>query len=653
MMTHLFLSVLEISISVSLIVLVLLAAAPFVNKRYAAKWKYWIWLFLALRLIIPFSGTDVQNVFSALAQRAAQEKVESGRDHAEGAVDGMTLTGRVIVEIPEQMTTPIAVQSEKHDIRITALDVVAMLWMTGGLVCLSVHMFIYLHYKGRLLKKEIPVEDTHLLRRMLKLKRELKIRSTVQVVESPEAASPMIIGLFRPVLILPEEAYSDEELFFILKHELIHLRHRDVYFKLLFVAACAVHWFNPLIWLMQKEAVVDMELYCDESVIQGINYAGRKAYTETLLSTLHRQCAKRTVLSTQFYGGKKIMKKRFKNILSGKGKKNGAVLLLCAIVVTISLGTLIGCSIARGNTGEGTGQLETEGNQSGGAGSRPEMEGNQSGGAGSQPETEGNPSPADGNLAEMGEEQPMSEADPFVQMAGSWIIDFAMTDQTLWGSGISYGDGMEISASGEFRYYIGIGVGGTGQCEINNGVITVEVLPYEENSEGQEILTFNYVNQNGDEYILMDWYGEDVYWRRGEGQTAEETTVLTFMVEGLEEQVPATLVAGDGYSFYLPDDEWQQSDADTWTALVNEQVSIRVGPLDGRTRAQVEEELLGNGYAAIDGRIFRQDGELINGVELKESENDLWGVYYTYPIDSEEGWGRRISVIADTFAVTF
>lgn len=134
----------------------------------------------------------------------------------------------------------------------------------------------------------------------------------------------MIIGGSQPILVLPEEAYSDEELFFILKHELIHLQHKDIYFKLLFVAACAVHWFNPLVWLMQKEAVVDMELYCDESVIRGISYAGRKAYTETLLSTLHRQCAKRTVLSTQFYGGKKIMKKRFKYILSKKGKKNGA-----------------------------------------------------------------------------------------------------------------------------------------------------------------------------------------------------------------------------------------------------------------------------------------------------------------------------------------
>ena len=118
MMTHLFLSVLEISISVSLIVLVLLVAAPFLNKRYAAKWKYWIWLFLALRLIIPFSGTDVQTVVSALRQRVVQETPESEKGHAAEAAGGMTLTRRVIVEIPEQMTTPIAVQSEKRYIKI-------------------------------------------------------------------------------------------------------------------------------------------------------------------------------------------------------------------------------------------------------------------------------------------------------------------------------------------------------------------------------------------------------------------------------------------------------------------------------------------------------------------------------------------------------
>lgn len=56
-MTNMFLSILEISIPISLIIAVLLLLTPFLNKRYAAKWKYWIWIVLALRLIIPLGGS--------------------------------------------------------------------------------------------------------------------------------------------------------------------------------------------------------------------------------------------------------------------------------------------------------------------------------------------------------------------------------------------------------------------------------------------------------------------------------------------------------------------------------------------------------------------------------------------------------------------
>lgn len=97
---------------------------------------------------------------------------------------------------------------------------------------------------------------------------------------------------------------------------------------------------------MRKEAAIDMELSCDERVTQGTSYAFRKAYTETLLSMLHKQYISKTVLSTQFYGGTKIMKKRFKNILVKNRKKNGIFILTGAVVLTISLGTLVGCSVA-------------------------------------------------------------------------------------------------------------------------------------------------------------------------------------------------------------------------------------------------------------------------------------------------------------------
>ncbi len=77
------------------------------------------------------------------------------------------------------------------------------------------------------------------------------------------------------------------------------------------------------------------------------------------------------------------------------------------------------------------------------------------------------------------------------------MIDFDRTDPMLWGTGRSFGDGMEISETGGFSYYIGIGVGGTGQCEERGGTVIVEIDPYEEHSPEKEILTLAYENDGG------------------------------------------------------------------------------------------------------------------------------------------------------------
>lgn len=352
MITNIFLSFFEISVSISLVVVVLLLLKSFLNKRYDAKWLYLIWIFIALRLLVPFNGSNGQSVIDTLLKIKSQIVFNSENVYTDTSTEVTTATRHVIVEIPEQMTIPIVTQSEKINFCITLLDIVAFTWMLGSLVLISMHLISYFHYKRQVMKKGTIIKDNRILYQMYKLKRELNIKCTIHAVEFSEADSPMIIGFLKPVLVLPKTQYNSEELFFILKHELVHLKRGDVYLKLLFVAANAVHWLNPLIWIMQKEAVVDMELSCDEKVTQGTDYTVRKAYTETLLSTLHKRCSNKTALSTQFYGGTQIMKKRFKNILLVNEKKNGISILICAVILTISLGTLVGCSMTKDNTAD-------------------------------------------------------------------------------------------------------------------------------------------------------------------------------------------------------------------------------------------------------------------------------------------------------------
>lgn len=349
-MGNIFLSILGISVSVGLIVIGLILLTPFLNKRYAAKWKYLIWIFLALRLLIPFSGANRQDVMDRISQQKAETSFESEENDANNPSETAMPYRGMIVEIPVQMTTPINASSGKNTADITMLDVVTLVWIIGSLIVISVHLISYSHYKRQVVKKGRVIKETRILSQIFRLKRELHISHTVCVMEYDEAESPMIIGFIKPVLVLPKEQYNSEDLFFILKHELVHFKRGDVYLKLLFVTANAFHWFNPIIWIMQKEAVIDMELSCDERVTQGTSFALRKAYTETLLSMLHKQCVRKTVLSTQFYGGTKIMKKRFKNILIKNRKKNGISILICAVILSITLGMMVGCSVTKENT---------------------------------------------------------------------------------------------------------------------------------------------------------------------------------------------------------------------------------------------------------------------------------------------------------------
>lgn len=527
-MGNIFLSILGISVSIGLIVIGLIFLTPFLNKRYAAKWKYLIWIFLALRLLIPFSGADGQDIMDRMSQLKVETNSESEENDANNPTGTAMPYRGIVVEIPAQMTTPIKASSEKSTADITMLDIVTLVWIIGSLIFISVHLISYSHYKRQVLKKGRMIKETRILSQVFRLKRELHIRRTVCVMEYDEAESPMIIGFIKPVLVLPKEQYNSEDLFFILKHELVHFKRGDVYLKLLFVTANAVHWFNPIIWIMQKEAVIDMELSCDERVTQGTSFELRKAYTETLLSMLHKQCVRKTVLSTQFYGGKKIMKKRFKNILIRNRKRNGISILICAVVLSITLGMLVGCSVTKENTEKENIENEDSVNEDMGKGSEP------------------------------------------------------------------------------------------------SGLETAQTAPTPVDNSSAD------------------------------NNTLENTITLTFSKEGEQEQKQATLAIGNGYSFYLPDDEkWHLSAPDLWTTDINEQIALWVTHFEGESVDSVNQKLEGDGYTEDDSyKWWKQEGDLLYHAEQKVFENIIWVIFYSYPVDFEEGWGREFPVIVNTFALS-
>lgn len=374
LLRNILLSVVEVSVSTGVIVLILLLSAPFFHRRYAARWRYYIWIALAVRLVVPVNFSLPERNIEISIPASASASVA---DIAEGGIPLM----------PQGKGT---VQKASG---FSVLDGLAVIWLAVSVCIVLVHICSYCRYKRKLVRGSRRVADEAVLQRFLALKRELKIRKKITVIWCQNTEGPMAIGFFRTFLAIPEGVYSGEELFFILRHELIHFKRHDTFLKFLFMSARAVHWFNPVIAVMQREAAIDMELSCDERVVQGISDRGRKAYIETLMSSLERRYGKTNVLTTQFNGGSRVMKKRFQNILGQSGRKRGLFLLILAACMTLVLGMMTGCTVAQTESTENT---DVQGHQTQGTDEREAPRGEDlaeqdqaQGGSGDMPQQEG------------------------------------------------------------------------------------------------------------------------------------------------------------------------------------------------------------------------------------------------------------------------
>lgn len=108
----------------------------------------------------------------------------------------------------------------------------------------------------------------------------------ISVKYSDKTVSPLTYGVFRPVILLPSDTdFSDQtRLDCILEHEYAHIRHFDSLKKLIAAAALCLHWFNPLVWLMNMLYNRDIELWCDECVIKKFGEESRSTYARVLIT---------------------------------------------------------------------------------------------------------------------------------------------------------------------------------------------------------------------------------------------------------------------------------------------------------------------------------------------------------------------------------
>lgn len=211
-------------------------------------------------------------------------------------------------------------------------------WALGAVCVLGLRLGAWGVYAAHLHRRRVPAEP-----RVQALART-EAGHAVRVFRMDGLFSPLAAGLVRPAVYLPEDV-PDEILPYALAHETCHLRRGDLWFKLLLTVACAMQWFNPLVWAMARAAGRNLELACDAQVLRGRSVAYRQAYGMAILNTLRPGGA--LALAAGFAAAPKFAKERIVSMFDKQKKKTLFPLLaaLCAAVIAAS--ALVSCTEAQ------------------------------------------------------------------------------------------------------------------------------------------------------------------------------------------------------------------------------------------------------------------------------------------------------------------
>ena len=325
-MEALFLRVVWISLTCSVVLVPLLVGKGWLRQHVRAKALYVVWLILALRLVIPVDlslpepavTVEAPSYQVALPARTPSANLPAGAQTEEPSAE----TGQTAPEAASAVRT----------IPVTAL--LSALWLFGVLAAALVQGGGYLLARRRLLRDARP--DLEAEAQAGQTAASLGLKRAVPVRRSRQVRTPMVLGLLRPVLLLPEGQEVDEV---VLCHELTHLKRLDLAYKALLVAACWLHWFNPLVWWMSRAASENLELCCDDDVAAGRDAAFRRKYGELLLSTAEEKPG--PTLSSRFGGSKQAMRDRLTNLFVKK--KRGRLLACTAVALLALVGGLVAC----------------------------------------------------------------------------------------------------------------------------------------------------------------------------------------------------------------------------------------------------------------------------------------------------------------------
>ena len=304
-MTAIFERVLNMSLTGSIVIAVVLLARLLL-RRAPKIYSYMLWAVVLFRLLCPISLSAGLSVLKPLPVTTSQGLSTVTYRPVEPVIPASG-------ELGQEAARPEPAETVKAETGLQAMTLAAAVWLTvgGALAGCSLVQYTVLRRK---LREAVPYRGEILL--------------------SDKIRTPFVMGVLSPKIYLPWDT-PQEERHFIIAHERQHIHRGDPLWKLLGYLALCVHWFNPLVWLAFFLGGKDMEMSCDEAVLNRLGEDIRADYSQALLRLATH---KRLIAGMPLAFGEGETKGRVRNMARWRRPKvwvSGICAVLCLAVLGV------------------------------------------------------------------------------------------------------------------------------------------------------------------------------------------------------------------------------------------------------------------------------------------------------------------------------
>lgn len=346
-MSDLFKEILSMSLSGSLLILLILLLKPILKERFSKAWQYYIWIIVLIRLVLPYSPEF--GIIDSLFQPAAvQSSSEVGTDtqgnniHTEdSSIQSIAEnSAENTVENSTDNTVLHAVSPKGYKEALDGFQIGAYLWLAGMAILFILRLIRYLRFLAFMKNSSEPVSDKRTVQIYKSAALELGITRVPQLKLNSQIASPMLLGLIKPSVYLTDITldWDDTSLYYVLRHELMHYKRHDIWYKWCCGLVSGIHWFNPVILIMNRQISKQCEISCDEAVARDLSKEEKLLYGHVLLNAISENRKKNSpMLSLTLSEDKKSMKERIKSIMRSNRKSKKIKILSAIVTATLCI----------------------------------------------------------------------------------------------------------------------------------------------------------------------------------------------------------------------------------------------------------------------------------------------------------------------------